>query len=219
MKEILSSIRTTRIHAFTKRRRPTYHFQHQNPLPAAALLFVVVVVIFACRASCVVCHRHGSCAGSSGSNGTWPCRAGAKSGSGSIYCRSLNARATCKSGRSRHSRHTRSFVQGSSHSCATPIFGRRCTATSPRLTARCQAERFRPTPSAGGVSSYGRSVVCLMHHRFTRHLSLCARPLGDPRRTHSEEVLARRLATGSAQCAVQIPHRSARRWRWAFAQS
>ena len=112
MKEILSSIRTTRIHAFTKRRRPTYHFQHQNPLPAAALLFVVVVVIFACRASCVVCHRHGSCAGSSGSNGTWPCRAGAKCGSGSISCRSRNARATCRSKRSPHFPRTPSFARG-----------------------------------------------------------------------------------------------------------
>ena len=43
---------------------------------------------------------------------------------------------------------------GLSHSCATPICGRGCIAKSPRLIARCQAERFRLTPSVGGVSSW-----------------------------------------------------------------
>ena len=43
---------------------------------------------------------------------------------------------------------------GLSRSCAMPTRGRRSITTSPRLTARCQAERFRRTPSAGGVSSF-----------------------------------------------------------------
>jgi hypothetical protein len=43
---------------------------------------------------------------------------------------------------------------GLSHSCATPICGRKFTTMSLRLRTPCQAERFRPTPNADGVRAF-----------------------------------------------------------------
>ena len=121
-----------------------------------------------------------SCAGSSRSSSTWPCRAGARYGCGSMSFRYHNARATCRSRRSARSRATRSFVRGvchipsariglvglcsvrprdacvsllgSSRSCATPKHGARSTA-SPRLIARCRRARCRPTAVEAGAGA------------------------------------------------------------------
>ena len=61
---------------------------------------------------CVVCRRHNSCAGSSGSSSTWPYLAGARFGFGLIFYRSRNATATYRSKRSPPFHRTRNFARG-----------------------------------------------------------------------------------------------------------
>ena len=172
--------------------------------------------------------RRASCVGSSGSNSTWPCRVDARFGSGSIFYRSLNARATCRSKRSPRFPRTRSFVQGDQHAYVWHL-----VTITWRLDGRCQPflnplGRFIPlvrdaaawrkvhldeptaesTLPSGTLQTYSKrgwckfmvDSSCPVHHSVTRHLYLCVRPLGNPRRNHTQDLLARRLATGAAQC-------------------